>query len=480
MIIIPTEKRIDWKRPPVVLITIVLLNLLVFTGYQSMDEQKLEGAVESYNKFGLLDLEGPIYQQYSQKGDDPRLAQQQLDDQWLVYYIVTDTNFSDYLQSRGQHEIAYEKRARWQQQRAVVDQLVEGLSHRAYGLTPNNLSLVTIFSHQFLHGDFMHLFGNMVFLFLVGFAVEASLGAWRFLCYYLVTGVSGGLLFAAIELLTGSGNTSLVGASGAVSGVMAMYVALFRLQKIEFFYWLFIFTGYFRSAAILILPFYVLKEVFYLFASEGSNVAFSAHIGGFISGAVLIYLTHRLSEHAIDTDYLQNDQDAHSPFNADLNSLYNKIGQFEFAEAWRSLRLMQREYPAKQRLTEIEYNLLKILDRNKAREFLLKNLGQAQSHKRIVRAQCELWRSMSSSEQDQIPVIVKTNFAMDLVAQEQLRLAEDLYKTLSTDASLGESTAVLARNIGMLHASQNRAGQAKKYYQQAQQLMQGQTINLLD
>ena len=64
-----------------------------------------------------------------------------------------------------------------------------------------------------------------------------------------------------------------------------MYLALFRMRRIEFFYWLFVFVGYVRLPALVVLPLYIAKELYFYFADPASNVAFLAHAGGFVVGA---------------------------------------------------------------------------------------------------------------------------------------------------------------------------------------------------
>ena len=124
----------------------------------------------------------------------------------------------------------------------------------------------------------------MFFLVICGFAVEAAIGHLRFLLFYLFSGVVAGVSHAAMDL---DSSSVLIGASGSVSAVMAMYLGVFRFKKIEFFYWFFIFVGYFRAPALLILPFYIGKELVQFYTEAGSNVAFMAHAGGFVAGLVL-------------------------------------------------------------------------------------------------------------------------------------------------------------------------------------------------
>ena len=281
MIIIPVERRIDWKHPPWVLLSIVVLNILVFAFYQSEDFEKFENAFQVYSDAQMYQLEWEAYLDYV--GPE---ADEDMDVETASAYMISDPGFAEYIQENSDIYIPLNQRAIWEQNRLRINGLAESLSSNAFGYRHTEPSIVRSISYQFLHGDIFHLLGNMVFLLLTGFAVEAVIGGAWFLALYLVTGICSAFFYGAVQNMMGAPVNSLVGASGSVSGVMALYVVLYGFLKIEFFYWFFVVTGYFRAAAIYMLPFYVMKEVYMLLAMDNSNVAFTAHIGGFVCGAV--------------------------------------------------------------------------------------------------------------------------------------------------------------------------------------------------
>lgn len=473
MVIIPTEKRIDWKNPPVILIGIIVLNILIFAFYQSQDMQKLTDAIEVYKGHNLIEIEQEAYQHYlEQKGEPNNLEQEEFDKPMMLYQVALDVEFEDFLKKDGFDYIDSEQLKFWQIQRSKVNKILAGLSTRALGLKPNNISIITLFSHQFLHGGIMHLVGNLVFLLLVGFTVEASLGGLRFLSYYLISGICSGLTFSLIDLWSGNGSISLVGASGSISGVMAMYLALYKFKKIEFFYWLFVFTGYFRAAAIVVLPMYILKEVYFLFAYEGSNVAYTAHIGGFISGALLILITQRLASQAIDVDYLEGKEQVVDPYRAELNDLYNRIGRCDFKTAWQQIKVMRKQYGQRPELAEIKFNLLIVLAPEKVNEYLTNKFGKSGGFKRIVTAQANLWGKLKEDAKAAISTPTKIALAANLLEFEHARAAEsvlsDIVKTNDCPAT---DLAVIARNIALHYQSCGRTDKAKVFYQQAEQFI---------
>ena len=146
---------------------------------------------------------------------------------------------------------------------------------------PPIASLVT---YQFLHGGWGHLLFNMLYLWVFGDNIEDSMGHVRFLVFFLICGVLAGLLQAVIE----PGATSpIIGASGAISGVLGAYLVLHPHVRI----WTLAF-GFIpvRLPALLVLGvFFAQNLLFAAFAeTQGAGVAFWAHIGGFVAGAGLI------------------------------------------------------------------------------------------------------------------------------------------------------------------------------------------------
>ena len=236
MVIIPTEKRFDWKHAPIILFSIVVLNVLIYFGYQHNDDKKVYSALSRYSELGLLEYEWPAYREFLEsKNEDERLAEVQdlynnseNPDAYfnLIYEIVTDTDFFQFLLDANYL-------TSWSSARREISQQIESVSSISYGLIPKQMDTFSFISYQFLHGSAMHLIGNLFFLIVCGFAVEAAIGHLKFLLFYLISGVVGGLLFCFVDP---NSNIPLVGASGSISGIMAMYLGVFRFKKIEFFY----------------------------------------------------------------------------------------------------------------------------------------------------------------------------------------------------------------------------------------------------
>jgi membrane associated rhomboid family serine protease len=153
-----------------------------------------------------------------------------------------------------------------------------------YAFVPAHPNPISYLTANFLHGGWMHLIGNMWFLWLAGFVLEDVWGRWLYSVFYLVAGV------AALQFYAWSNPGSItptLGASGAVAALMGAFLVRFPKMKIEMA-WLFMFKLYrFKAPAFWLLPLWLVMEIFYgsLFGST-SGVAHWAHVGGFLFGAV--------------------------------------------------------------------------------------------------------------------------------------------------------------------------------------------------
>ncbi|MCW5978070.1 MAG: rhomboid family intramembrane serine protease [Bryobacteraceae bacterium] len=162
-----------------------------------------------------------------------------------------------------------------------------------WGMVPAELQYRTLITSMFLHGGWMHLIGNMWFLWIYGDNVEDILGAGKYLVFYFACGIAA----AFAHILTNPGSAiPTVGASGAIAGVMGAYLLKFPHSKILTLIPIFVvFTTIEISAWIILVYWFVIQifsgvgSVAYSEASEG-GIAFFAHIGGFVAGIALIKL----------------------------------------------------------------------------------------------------------------------------------------------------------------------------------------------
>jgi membrane associated rhomboid family serine protease len=140
---------------------------------------------------------------------------------------------------------------------------------------------------MFLHGSWMHLIGNLWFLWIFGNNIEDSMGRLRFLAFYLLTGLAA----AAAQVLSAPGSPiPMVGASGAISGIMGAYLVLYPRVRVHTLFIIIILIRVIPLPAWLLLGYWFLLQLLLgtQASAHGAGVAFWAHVGGFVAGVVLV------------------------------------------------------------------------------------------------------------------------------------------------------------------------------------------------
>jgi membrane associated rhomboid family serine protease len=147
----------------------------------------------------------------------------------------------------------------------------------------------TVLSSMFMHGGWLHLIGNMWFLWIFGNNVEDSTGRLRFLLFYLLCGAAAA---AAQSFASPASRIPMVGASGAISGVMGAYIVLYPRVRVHMLIFLGIFITRIAVPAYFMLGYWFLLQIAsgFLSQEESGGVAFLAHAGGFVAGMLLIFL----------------------------------------------------------------------------------------------------------------------------------------------------------------------------------------------
>ena len=141
---------------------------------------------------------------------------------------------------------------------------------------------ITIITSMFLHGGFMHIAGNMLFLWIFGNNIEDVFGHAQFIIFYLLCGVAA--VFAHIYQFSSS-DLPLVGASGAISGILAAYLIAFPQAKVHTLFWFFIIIKVIPIPAWLLISFWFIAQVMALGSS--GQIAWGSHVGGFLAGIIL-------------------------------------------------------------------------------------------------------------------------------------------------------------------------------------------------
>ncbi len=162
-----------------------------------------------------------------------------------------------------------------------------------YGLTPDNFHFTNILTSMFLHGGWLHVLGNMWFLWIFGDNIEDILGHGKYLLFYLACGIAAAMTQV---LMNTESRVPMVGASGAIAGVMGAYMIKFPRARIESILFVLFFITRFDVPAWAMLIYWFATQLFNGVGSIGvtqasqGGTAFFAHVGGFIAGIVLIKL----------------------------------------------------------------------------------------------------------------------------------------------------------------------------------------------
>jgi membrane associated rhomboid family serine protease len=167
-----------------------------------------------------------------------------------------------------------------------------------WGLVPGAFSVVTVLTSTFLHGGWMHIIGNMLFLWIFGDNVEDRMGHGRYVVFYLL----GGAVAALAQVLSDpTSEIPTIGASGAVAGVMGAYFMLYPRSRILTLVTLFVFWQIVEVPAVLFLGVWFVWQLFSgvgssLMTAQGpvaGGIAFWAHVSGFAAGALLVHVFSR-------------------------------------------------------------------------------------------------------------------------------------------------------------------------------------------
>jgi membrane associated rhomboid family serine protease len=282
----------SWRNPPLITIALIVINCVIFFNFQLTDDRNLEAALSYYAESAMAQVEAEKYlsflaesgrkdelrelRQHNLAEPNSRVAFWQTIEEDVAFNkalragdIITpyDSNYADWIAFRSDFEAKLAKVVTWN-----------------HGYRPAYGSVTTLFSYMFLHSGVGHLVGNMVFLWLVGCMLEMACKRRYYLAGYLLTGLAAGALFG---FFYSDSVTPLVGASGAIAGMMGAYTVIYCRRKIRVFLFLGFYFDYLKIPAVLLLPFWVGQEFYQLFGGGTSNVAYVAHIGGLFSGALL-------------------------------------------------------------------------------------------------------------------------------------------------------------------------------------------------
>ncbi len=278
---------LDWHTAPMTW-ALIFLNFFIFCltfGYQDRSSTKEFANVDT------MVLTGKLFYQYQNRNSPVKVvAPLHSTSQWMILggQALRDSEFIEMAPTLNfagdQIQIQKWKSIVRSYQRQIFDR-----SSRLFGLHSANSSGLAWITYQFMHAGWMHLIGNMMMLLLFGAALEQAVGSVALVVIYLLSGMAGAGMFI---LLTHNTLAPMVGASGSLSGVMAFYAAFEKRKRVPFFYFISPMQGYYGwiyLPTLMLFPLSFLSDFAGYMSTPieiGAGIAYSAHIGGSLFGAL--------------------------------------------------------------------------------------------------------------------------------------------------------------------------------------------------
>ncbi len=424
MLVLPYQTKFSISTLPSATVGLIVACLLVFFVFQGNDDARYEEATAAYLASELPKIEIPRYRAWLEQRTDAaakqRLLVLQQQPKAALMLVQSDSRFQADLMAGRVIAPTDPQYAAWREARAPVDALLARVFTERFSLKPEG-PWWGLLSHQFLHGGLGHLIGNMIVLLVAGPFVEAALGRWRFLLGYLLGGMAAGAAHLAIS------QAPLIGASGAIAAAMAMVAVLYGTRKVRVFYWVFVYFDTARVPALALLPIWVANEVFQWMSSGGeSRVAYSAHLGGLATGALIAWLLRSADSKAIDqrVDAEYADERKAAQHSSLLRQAQEAASRLDTRRAARLYRELVELHPANVEYLSAYFNVS-----------LLSNVSEA-LHDALLRV---LWFRGKGGLADLRKIYLQMSqpkLLSLLPVDEQLRLARRLVSTREDAASL--------------------------------------------
>ncbi len=470
MLIIPIHKKITAKNFPLVTFLLILANCLVYFIFQTDDKRIFQESLDYYVKSELPKIEFPRYEEYLKSygrewqsavvGDE---TDEVIRNRYRLMQMESDAEFMSALKG-GEIVHAHEQiYPQWKRLRERYESILEGSFTQRFLLRYNEINPVTAFSHMFMHGGIDHLLGNMLFLLFLGILVEGALGGGLFLAAYLAAG----LCAVVSTLLVNWGSPSgLLGASGAIAGLMGLYTVLYGRRKVRFFYWFFFYFDYVKKPAIILLPFWLGWELLQFFFFNHGHVAYEAHIGGIIGGVLIGFSVLKLGrENRTFLDEEVKRDEARDLFAEAMEDLK----ELRVAAAREKFKLLLPKHGHDRELLQRYYNVCKLQPDNPdfhdaARRILRLSGHQAGTHALVK----EIFRDYIHIAKGKIRLSLqeRTQLAVKLANWGHLQEARILVDSLLKQQEPAAETAEAILAMGRACSVHGKRGAAKHYLTQ--------------
>lgn len=362
MLIVPIDERYNRGRVALATWIIVLINAAVFLISEPARQSHQHQTLMHYYDSGLARTEYPFYlSELSNRGEQelrdalPAADAEGQPPPEVAVLMLQDHEFQQLLERDQLIRPVNPHYAEWRPRHDEFVPMLRAMMGSLWALDPAQFYPWTLLSYQFLHGSLSHLMGNMLILMLVGQLVEAAVGLRWFLALYLGAGVAAGLGYGLLHWGT---HAPMIGASGAISGMMAAFAVLFAQRKVRFFYTAVIYAGFAQLPALALLPYWLLWELLSLALDSGSGVAYEAHFFGLLAGAAAAWWLRRLPMHQQAQSRLDAPEQDQS-FERELQEARRAVMNCQLPTALRLLDSLQRARPQDPRPVELSYIVAK-------------------------------------------------------------------------------------------------------------------------
>ena len=273
MIFLPIRTEKETRKYPNLTIGLIVMNVAIWIATNGIMQQEFDYLDALHER--MLEIEHQYL--YADSFDDPS--------------ILKEGNLLDIRQAIFDQRLIPSTASEYQEWLALFAEFKEKANHLFYhrwGFVPGQFNLLKIITSMFIHGSFLHVFGNMLFLWIVGCNMEDDWGWKKYLGFYLLGGVAAAITHFAADP---SSFVPCIGASGAVAAVMGVFMVQHFKIKIRFFYFFLLLfrpmIGTIKLAAGLVLPFWFLIEWISAQSGVQTGTAHWAHVGGFVLGGVI-------------------------------------------------------------------------------------------------------------------------------------------------------------------------------------------------
>ena len=239
---------------------------------------------------------------------------------------------------------------------------LDNIAYRKWGYIPAEKNYSGLITYMFVHGGLLHLLGNLLLLYLLGPFIEDVWGRPLYLLFYIVMGILSAALYG---LYYPNLQGPLIGASGAIAGVMGAFLIRYMKTKITFFYFFFFFIrGTFEASAAVMLPLWLGLQVFNAHILDrvnpdgGGGVAYWAHVWGFVLGAAIAYgikllkVEEKYIHHKIEAKIDTGDEIPNT-----INTIIKRKNAGRHGEAFMLLLDLQKKAPSTPEMSETLWNL---------------------------------------------------------------------------------------------------------------------------